>query len=48
MIYKKYEIQRGYLLYRDELVFKSVLHELFWRMKMKSKGCKIKEMRRYN
>lgn len=45
MVCKKYEIRRGRLLYRDELEFKSTLHELFWKALMKTKGCDVKELR---
>lgn len=45
MVCKRFEIKRGQILYRDEIEFKSLVHELFWRAMMKSKGCQIKKNR---
>lgn len=39
----KYEIKRGCVLYREELEFKTILHEITWRLMMRSKGCKTKK-----
>lgn len=44
MVCKRFEIKRGQILYRDEIEFKSLVHELFWRAMMKSKGCQIKKI----
>jgi hypothetical protein len=44
MVCKRYEIRRGRILYRDELKFRSLIHELFWKAMMKGKGFHIKEM----
>lgn len=45
MINKRFEIKRGQILYRDEMEFKSAIHELIWKAMMKRKGCRIKEIR---
>lgn len=45
MVCKRYEIRRGQLLYRDELQFKSLIHELLWKVMMRGKGFYIREMR---
>lgn len=44
LICKKYEIKRGQILYRDEIEFKTLFHELLWKAMMKRKGCHIKEV----
>ena len=44
MICKRFEIKRGQILYRDEIEFKSLVHEFFWKAMMKRKGCRIKEI----
>ncbi|WP_159436080.1 hypothetical protein [Anaerosalibacter sp. Marseille-P3206] len=44
MICKRFEIKRGQILYRDEIEFRSLVHELIWKAMMKRKGCRIKEI----
>ncbi|KNF08079.1 hypothetical protein CLPU_10c01340 [Gottschalkia purinilytica] len=41
---KRYEIKRGCLFYREDLAFKTIIHETMWRILMKAKGYKIKEL----
>jgi len=41
-ICKRYEIKRGHVFYREEMEFKTVLHEIVWKMMMKKRGCIIK------
>lgn len=41
---KKYEVKNGNVLYRCELEFKSIFHELYWKMIMKTKGRTVKEI----
>lgn len=43
MVCKTYEIKKGRILYRDELEFKTVFHEIFWKLMMKKRGCIIRE-----
>ncbi len=45
MIKKKFQIKRGYLLYREEMEFKSMMHLLYWKLYMRKKGCIVKEFR---
>lgn len=40
---KKFEITNGSIFYRDEIEFKTILHELFWKLRMKGKGRQVKE-----
>lgn len=43
-INKRFEIKNGNIFYRCELEFKSILHELYWKMTMKTKGRIVKEL----
>ena len=40
---KRYEIKRGHVLYREELEFRTILHEIIWKLTMRRKGCIVKE-----
>ncbi|WP_202710026.1 hypothetical protein [Sporosalibacterium faouarense] len=40
---KIFEIKNGRILYRDEMEFKTVFHEIFWKLKMKGKGRIVRE-----
>lgn len=40
---KIFEIKNGNILYRDEIEFKTAIHEIFWKLKMKRKGRKVRE-----
>ncbi len=40
---KKFEIRNGHIIYRDELEFKTRLHELLWKLNMKRKGLIVSE-----
>lgn len=41
---KKFEIKNGNIFYRCELEFNNIVHELYWKMRMKTKGCIVKEI----
>ncbi|WP_425447795.1 hypothetical protein [Dethiothermospora halolimnae] len=41
---KKFEIKNGRIFYRDELVFRTVFHELLWKLTMRKKGCTVREL----
>lgn len=40
---KVFEIKKGNIIYRDEMEFRTLFHELFWKIKMKGKGRIVKE-----
>lgn len=41
---KVYEVKRGKLKFKEVMDFNSKISEILWKLSMKSKGCKVKEI----
>lgn len=44
MASKVYKIKRGCISYREKIEFKTVLHELYWKLTVRIKGFKVKDV----
>lgn len=44
MASKVYRIKRGCISYREKVEFKTMIHELCWKILFKAKGFKVKDV----
>lgn len=43
---KTYKLTKDKAFFREEMEFKNILHELYWKFTMKKKGFKVEEINR--